>query len=102
MCWSGSVTSLPRFPPSFFQDATELVAVLRSYHHAAQTDESKAGLRNSGLDLVTGEVRDNLVAGVVEPAISKVKSIRFATEAAITILRVDDMVQLNPPQEQQR
>ena len=76
------------------------MAVLRSYHHASQTDESKAGLRNSGLDLVTGEVRDNLVAGVVEPAISKVKSIRFATEAAITILRVDDMVQLNPPQEQ--
>ena len=54
-----------------------------------------------GLDLINGVVRDNMKAGVVEPAISKVKSIRFATEAAITILRIDDMIKLNPPQQQQ-
>jgi T-complex protein 1 subunit alpha len=34
----------------------------------------------------------------VEPAISKIKSLRFATEAAITILRIDDMIKLAPPQ----
>lgn len=33
-------------------------------------------------------MRDNLACGVVEPAISKIKSFRFATEAAITILRI--------------
>ncbi len=33
-------------------------------------------------------MRDNLGCGVVEPAISKIKSLRFATEAAITILRI--------------
>ena len=33
-------------------------------------------------------MRDNLACGVVEPAISKIKSLRFATEAAITILRI--------------
>jgi T-complex protein 1 subunit alpha len=27
---------------------------------------------------------------------SKIKSIRFATEAAITILRIDDMIKLAP------
>ena len=31
-----------------------------------------------------------------EPAISKIKSLKFATEAAITILRIDDMIKLQP------
>jgi len=48
-----------------------------------------------GLDLIEGTIRDNLAAGVVEPAISKIKSLRFATEAAITILRIDDRISLN-------
>ena len=39
-------------------------------------------------------VRDNKKAGVLEPAMSKVKSLKFATEAAITILRIDDMIKL--------
>ena len=55
-----------------------------------------------GLDLHRGEVRDNLAAGVVEPAISKIKSLRFAVEAAISVLRIDDLVKLNPPREQQQ
>jgi T-complex protein 1 subunit alpha len=48
------------------------------------------------LDLYNGKVRNNLKAGVVEPAMSKVKSIQFATEAAITILRIGDLITLNP------
>lgn len=78
-----------------------------------------------GLDLLEGKVRNNLDAGVIEPAMSKVKIIQvrielhiisswpqgtacytavwaklftvvyqFATEAAITILRIDDMIRL--------
>ena len=54
----------------------------------------KEGLWYAGLDLFKGVVRDNLAAGVVEPAISKIKSLRFATEAAITILRIDDLIKL--------
>jgi T-complex protein 1 subunit alpha len=83
------------------QDATDLVAKLRAEHNKAQTNEADAELRFSGLDLVSGEIRDNLVAGVMEPAISKIKSLRFATEAAITILRIDDMIKLAPEQQQQ-
>ena len=49
-----------------------------------------------GLDLHEGSVRDNRKAGVLEPAISKIKSLKFATEAAITILRIDDMIRLDP------
>ena len=77
------------------QDATELVAQLRAHHHTSQTVPGKEALRFSGLDLTNGLIRDNLLAGVVEPAISKIKSLRFATEAAISILRIDDMIKLN-------
>lgn len=49
-----------------------------------------------GLDLLEGTIKDNKKAGVLEPAISKIKSLKFATEAAITILRIDDMIKLNP------
>lgn len=48
------------------------------------------------------QVVHNLKAGVVEPAMSKVKSLRFATEAAITILRIDDFIKITPPQQQGR
>ncbi|PON57721.1 T-complex protein 1, alpha subunit [Trema orientale] len=76
------------------KDATELVAKLRAYHHTAQTKAEKKHLSSMGLDLLKGTVRNNLEAGVIEPAMSKVKIIQFATEAAITILRIDDMIRL--------
>jgi len=82
------------------KDATELVAKLRAHHNAAQTDTSKKHLANAGLDLVNGKVRNNLEAGVVEPALGKVKMIKFATEATITILRIDDLIKLNPKREE--
>lgn len=73
-------------------DATDLVSRLRAYHTAAQTDPTKQNYKYYGLDLDKGEVRDNAAAGVLEPAISKIKMIRFATEAAVTILRIDDAI----------
>jgi T-complex protein 1 subunit alpha len=84
------------------QDASELVSKLRVAHaKAQQTDDEKyQQLKHCGLDLVNGKIRNNLQAGVLEPAISKVKSIKFATEAAITILRIDDMIKLEARQEE--
>ncbi|GAB9473042.1 T-complex protein 1, alpha subunit [Globisporangium polare] len=84
------------------KDASELVARLRAFHNTSQSDATKRELRFSGLDLLEGTVRNNLAAGVIEPAISKVKSLRFATEAAITILRIDDMIKLNPKEQQEQ
>ena len=49
-----------------------------------------------GLDLVAGKVINNVAAGVLEPALSKTKMLQFATEAAITILRIDDLIRLAP------
>lgn len=76
------------------KDATDLVAKMRSYHHSSQSKAEHANLKWIGLDLMEGAVRDNRQAGVFEPAVSKIKSLKFATEAAITILRIDDMIKL--------
>merc|ERR1712054_391669 len=82
------------------KDATELVAKLRAYHHTAQTKPAKKHLAGFGLDLGNGVVRNNLECGVLEPALSKIKSIQFATEAAITIMRIDDLIKLDKEQEE--
>lgn len=84
------------------KDATELLAKLRVFHNAAQkedgvSDEKKKALTYSGLELMEGKIRNNLANGVIEPSMSKVKSLKFATEAAITILRIDDMIKLATP-----
>lgn len=82
------------------KDATDLVAKLRAYHNSSQTKAEHAHLKWVGLDLYEGVVKDNKKAGVLEPAMSKIKSLKFATEAAITILRIDDMIKLNPEDKQ--
>ena len=79
------------------KDASDLLSKLRSVHNKSQktSDENSAILKHTGLDLVNGKIRNNYNAGVFEPAISKIKSLKFATEAAITILRIDDLIKLN-------
>lgn len=84
------------------KDSSELVAKLRAYHNAAQNEPNRRGLRWYGLDLLNGGIRDNMKAGVLEPAVSKIKSMKSATEAAVAILRIDDMIRLEPPAEPDR
>lgn len=83
-------------------DATELVAQLRAYHYKYQADpaNSDPSFKNLGLDLTNGNIRNNVNSGVLEPSLIKMKSIQFATEAAISILRIDDLIKLDPPQQQ--
>lgn len=81
------------------KDSTELVAKLRSYHNAAQQapiGDPKKVLLRYGLDLFNGEARDNVAAGVLEPTVSKVRSLKSAFEAAVSILRIDDAIQCVP------
>ena len=82
-------------------DATELVARLRAYHYKYQSDPANQAktLQQYGLDLQNGEIVDNVLRGVLEPSLIKMKSISFATEAAISILRIDDLIKLDPPEE---
>jgi T-complex protein 1 subunit alpha len=85
-------------------DAIDLLAELRARHSASQqpgADEKKTEFKYFGLDLADGKVRNSLSAGVLEPMVSKLKSLKFATEAAITILRIDDLIKVAPDPEQQ-
>ena len=84
------------------KDATDLVSKLIALHNSKQNDPANPkfqGIEFTGLDLVEGRVRNNLDAGVLEPMVSKVKSLKFATEAAIAILRIDDMIKIAQPKE---
>jgi T-complex protein 1 subunit alpha len=68
------------------------------------SSKGAAGRARIGLDLSdpgarpgagpSAGVRDNVAAGVLEPAAAKVAILRFATEAAITILRIDDLIRV--------
>ncbi|KAK0393591.1 hypothetical protein QR680_000295 [Steinernema hermaphroditum] len=74
------------------KDSISLCGKLRSFHSLV-SEEPK--YKFAGLDLIKGTVGDRKSAGVLEPLISKVKSLKFATEAAITILRIDDLIKLD-------
>ncbi|KAK7907664.1 hypothetical protein WMY93_016276 [Mugilogobius chulae] len=78
------------------QDSIDLVAKLRAFHNEAQVNPERKNLKWIGLDLINGKPRDNKQAGVYEPTMVKTKSLKFATEAAITILRIDDLIKLFP------
>ncbi|KAF5387124.1 hypothetical protein D9615_001841 [Tricholomella constricta] len=98
--FAGALLSIPKtLAVNAAKDSTDLIAKLRAYHNAAQNapagDPKKALLRY-GLDLMNGEVRDNVAAGVLEPTMSKVKSLKSAYEAAISLLRIDDAIQCVP------
>ncbi|KAI6242978.1 hypothetical protein M3Y99_00208500 [Aphelenchoides fujianensis] len=84
------------------KDATNLVAKLRAFHSRSQQDKGMEHLKWAGLDLENGEILDNKEAGVLEPLVSKIKSLKFATEAAITILRIDDLIKLEKQQPRQQ
>jgi len=86
-------------------DAVDLLSTLRVRHYASQKeqqDSKKADYRWFGLDLKNNGVHNAVNAGVLEPMVSKLKSLKFATEAAITIIRIDDLVKIDPEPEPQR
>lgn len=71
-------------------DATDIVNNLRFKHH--QRDGSGV---NFGVDILNEGVMDTFDNFVWEPALSKISSIAAATEAACTILSVDETIK-NP------
>lgn len=87
------------------KDSSDLVAKLRSYHAASQsaslTDSKKRNYKNSGLDLLRGKIIDEVKAGILEPTVSKIKSLKSALEACIAILRIDTMIKVDPEKPQE-
>ena len=49
-------------------------------------------MKSAGLDMDTGEPVDMLKLGVVEPLRVKTQAINSAAEAAVMILRIDDVI----------
>lgn len=83
-------------------DAADLVSRLRAFHNESQINDERKEFRFCGLDLRNGKVRDNKVAGVFEPTKIKTKSLKLATEAATTILRIDDSINLYPTEKKEK
>ncbi len=65
-------------------DQIDSLVSLRSQH--------EKGVKTSGLDMDTGKPVDMLSLGVVEPLRVKTQAINSAAEAAIMILRIDDVI----------
>ncbi len=65
-------------------DQIDALVALRTAH--------KAGRANAGVDVRTGEAVDMDEAGVIEPLRVKTQAISSATEAAVMILRIDDVI----------
>jgi thermosome len=65
-------------------DPIDMIVAIRAAH--------EAGNRTFGLDVYEGKPVDMLRAGVVEPLRVKTQAIASATEAAVMILRIDDVI----------
>jgi archaeal chaperonin len=52
----------------------------------------EGGNKNAGLNLFSGRVEDNLQQGIIEPMKIKEQAISSATEVAIMVLRIDDVI----------
>ena len=65
-------------------DPIDSIVELRSEHDSGHTA--------AGLDAETGDVVDMVDEGVVEPLRVKTQAIESATEAAVMILRIDDVI----------
>jgi thermosome len=64
-------------------DAIDKAVELKNHHEKN---------KNAGIDAYSGEVKDMLAQGVVEPLRVKIQAIQSATDAACLILRIDDVL----------
>ncbi len=65
-------------------DAIDIIVDLRNRHNK--------GAKTAGLNVFTGKAEDMLELGVVEPLRVKTQEIKSATDAAIMILRINDIL----------
>ena len=64
--------------------------------HKLHVAHEKAGGENMGFDIEENCARDSVAAGVFDLYGTKINALRLAVEAAITILRVDQIVMSKP------
>ena len=74
-------------------DALQTLMDLRKLH--------AEGKYNAGIDALEGKVRDNILEyNIIEPILVKEQVLKSATEAATTILKIDDVIAASPKTEE--
>ena len=72
-------------------DPIDVVAEIKSAHDK--------GRKWAGIDVFTGKMMDAFQKGVIEPVQVKTQALNSATEVAIMILRIDDVIAANAKQQ---
>ena len=70
-------------------DPIDVLAELKSSH--------EKGNKSSGINVFTGKVMDSWKEGVIEPLKIKTQAIKSASEVAVMILRIDDVIAAGEP-----
>jgi len=90
--------ALEEIPATLAQNAglepVDVIAELRQKH--------VAGEKWAGINIFSGKVEDMIKLGVIEPASVKKQVLKSATEAALMILRIDDIIAAAPPKEKEK
>jgi thermosome len=83
--FAGALEIIPRtLAENAGLDPIDMLVELRSAH--------ETGNKSAGLDVIAAKVTDMLAAGVIEPLRVKTQAISSAAEAAVMILRIDDVI----------
>ncbi|MEM0366063.1 MAG: thermosome subunit alpha [Acidilobaceae archaeon] len=76
-------------------DPLDSLLQLRSLH--------AKGLKNAGVNVLGGKIADNMYdLGVFEPLLVKKQVVKSATEAAITLIKIDDVIAAAPPKKEEK
>ncbi len=75
-------------------DPVDIMVDLRARH--------EKGEKWAGIDIINGKVANMWEKGVLEPACVKKQAIKSGTEAAIMILRIDDIIAAAPPSKEEK
>lgn len=90
-CYSEALLEIPKvLATNAGLDSSKIVSeLLRSQYDLYQSGCFDKFL---GLDITKGIVQDNFENGIVEPTVYKLKALKSATEAAISILRINEIM----------
>jgi T-complex protein 1 subunit theta len=97
--YAKTITGLEQYAISKFGEAFEVVPRTLTENGGFNVNEILANLNmkalenpNSGLNLITGEICDSFELGVYDHAETKRWAIKFAIDAILTILKVDQVI----------
>uniref|UniRef100_A0A7C1GCU3 Thermosome subunit n=1 Tax=Thermofilum adornatum TaxID=1365176 RepID=A0A7C1GCU3_9CREN len=76
------------------EDPVTVLAELKSRH--------AKGEKWAGINAYTGKIENMYKIGVTEPAVVKKQVLKSATEAAVMIMRIDDIIAAQPPKSKEK